>query len=71
MLTWTCNNFKGHSPVGVGAVVSAENIEKAIKILETRLQQIGLEQIIKPEQLILLPTNHSHRYVRILTDGNY
>jgi hypothetical protein len=69
MPTWTCNNFKGHYPVGVGAVVVAENIEEAIKILETQLYQIGLKQVIKPEQLIPLPTYNS--YVLILTDGMY
>lgn len=69
MPTWTCNNFKGHNPVGVGAVVTARTIEAAIKILETELYMQGLQQIIKPEQLIPLPTEHM--CVRVLTNGNY
>ena len=69
MPTWICNNFKGHNPVGVGAVVSAENVEMAIIFLEDKLRLIGLPQAIKPEQLIPLPTNH--RYARILASGEY
>ena len=69
MPTWTCNSFKGNNPVGVGAIVSAETIEIAILLLEGELCAINLPQVIKPEQLIPLPTNH--RYARILTDGNY
>jgi len=69
MLVYTCNNFKGHNPVGVGAAVSAENIETAIHYLELRLKEDGLEQTIVPEQLILLPPYDS--YVRILANGEY
>lgn len=69
MNTWTCNNFKGHWPVGSALVVTADNIELAIMIVERKLREEGLQQTIKPEQLIPLPTHH--RYVRILVDGNY
>lgn len=69
MKTWTCNSFKGHYPVGVGAVVVAENIETAIIRLEEDLNLAGLPQTIKPEQLTPLP--RYHRYVRILTNGEY
>lgn len=69
MTTWTCNNFKGHYPVGVALVVTADNIEQAIWQVEKALAERGLEQTIKPEQLVPLPT--SHRHVRILCDGNH
>jgi len=69
MTTWTCNNFKGHYPVGTALVVSAEDIKLAIYLVETKLDSIGLPQIIKPEQLVPCPTHH--RYVRILNDENY
>ena len=69
MKTWTCNNFKGHYPVGVGAVVTAETVQLAILILKHELTAAGLPQTIKPEQLIPLPTQHPG--IRILTNGDY
>lgn len=69
MMTWTCNNFTGHYPVGVAAVVTADNVELAIILLEAELTRIGLPQKIKAEQLIPMVT--STRKVRILCDGDY
>jgi len=69
MKTWTINNFKGHWPVGTAAVVTAESVEMAIIWLEKRLDEEGLPQTIKPEQLI--PVVTSSRWVRILNDGEY
>jgi len=69
MKTWTCNNFKGHYPVGTAAVVSAETVEVAIIWLEKELNERGLPQTIQPVQLIPMVT--STRKVRILCDGNY
>ena len=69
MMTWTCNNFKGHYPVGTALVVSADNVGLAIILVEAKLEEMGLAQTIKPEQLIPFITNH--RYVRVLNDGNY
>lgn len=60
MKTWTCNSFKGHYLVGTALVVTADNIELAITMIETQLIQIGLQQTIVPEQLIPLPTHHRH-----------
>jgi len=67
--TWTITGFEGHYPVGTAAVVTAENVEMAIKLLESELSRIGLTQEIKPEQLIPMVT--SSRKVRILCDGGY
>jgi hypothetical protein len=69
MKTWTCNCFEGHWPVGTALVVTADNIELAIELIEKELKLLGLPQEIKPEQLIPLPTRHRH--IRILNDGNY
>lgn len=69
MSTWTCNNFKGHYPVGAALVVTADNIDMAILLVERKLREEGLPQTIKPEQLVPLPTHQ--RYVRILHDGDY
>lgn len=67
--TWTCNNFKGHWPVGTALVVTADNIDLAITLIEGKLKEIGLEQTIQRTQLVPLPTHH--RYIRVLNDGNY
>ena len=69
MNTWTITDFEGHYPVGTAAVVTAETVDMAIKLLESELSRIGLTQKIKPEQLIPMVT--SSRKVRILCDGNY
>ena len=69
MKTWTCTTFTGHWPVGTALVVTADNIEVAIELVEKELAQHNLSQEIKPEQLIPLPTHHRH--VRILRDGEY
>lgn len=69
MMTWTCNDFKGVWPVGTALVVTAENVDLAIILVENELKNRGLEQHISREQLIPLPTHHRH--VRILADGDY
>ena len=69
IMTWTITDFDGHYPVGTAAVVTAESVEVAIVLLEKELDNIGLPQKIKPEQLIPMVTGS--RKVRILNDGNY
>lgn len=69
MMTWTCNNFEGHYPVGRALIVTADNIELAIQLVEQELKTHGLPQKIKPEQLIPYPTHH--RYVRVLCNGDH
>ena len=69
MKTWACNSFIGHYPVGTALVVTADNVELAITMIEAKLAEIGLPQTITPEQLIPLPTHRRH--VRILCTGNY
>ncbi len=48
-------------------VVTADDVKLAITMIETQLIQLGLQQTIKPEQLIPLPTHHRH--VRLLSVG--
>ena len=69
MKTWTINNFDGFYPVGTAAVVSADDVYIAITLLEEQLEDMGLKQTIKPEQLIPMPTRS--RKLRILCNGNY
>jgi len=69
MKTWTCNNFKGHNPVGVGAVIQAPDLHTAILTLEFELIKQGLTQQIQPEQMILISSDVTHAV--ILTDGEY
>lgn len=69
MMTWTINDFKGHYPVGTAAIVTADSLEIAIKLLEDALSARGLTQEIKPEQLVPIVT--TTRKVRILCDGDY
>ena len=69
MKAWTVDSFEGHYPIGTAAVIVAENISTAITILEDKLRQEGLQQQIKPDQLVPLSSGTS--CVRILNDGNY
>ena len=69
MKTWTCTTFTGHYPVGTALVVTADNIDIAIDLVEKELAQRSLPQKLQRDQLIPLPTNHRH--VRILRDGDY
>lgn len=66
MKVFTCNSFKGHYPVGVGAVVMAEDAKEAATLLEAVLVDRGLQQDIAPEQMVEM----QHQVV-ILCDGNY
>ena len=68
MKTWTCNNFTGHF-VTTALVVTAENVEMAIILVERELAERNLPQKIQPDQLVPLPTRHRH--IRILQDGDY
>lgn len=68
MMTWTVSDLKGRFFSAV-AVVSAENVETAIHWLQDELKREGLEQTVRPEQLIPMVT--STRKARILFNGDY
>ena len=65
-MIFTCDSFDGHYPVGVAAVVDAENATEAARLLQNELIGHGLPQNIDPEQMEPLS-----RKVTILCDGNY
>ena len=69
MNIYTYTDFKGHWPVGVAAVMVAENRDQAVELLEKRLNRIGLAQTIDSKKVILVSTSSPH--VLILNDGNY
>lgn len=67
--TYTCDDFIGYYPVGVAAVMVAEDKRAAIKLFEAALKERGLEQKIDPKTVLLL--THHKPQVYILADGNY
>lgn len=69
MKVFTCTNFSGHWAVGSSAVIVAENVETARKLLEQRLVTIGLPQTIRFDQLE--EVDLSTEAAIILQDGNY
>ncbi len=69
MYVYYCDNFAGHNPVGVSAIVVAEDIHVAKLLLETELAKDGLEQKLEYEQIKLL--TRSTRQVKILNNGEY
>lgn len=69
MPVFTCKNFKGHNPVGVGAVVVAANRVEAAQLLSAALTNRGLAQSVEPDQMIWVDS--FVKGVTILTDGEY
>lgn len=69
MKVFTCATFRGHHPVGTAAVVVADNAEDASMLLMGWLATIGLQQIIKPDQMTEMDATKLG--VRILCDGDY
>lgn len=65
------NTFEGHYPVGVAAVVIAQNPEIAADMLNEHLKSIGLEQEdpVVAAQMTRITT--ATPKVVILNDGNY
>ena len=75
MKVFTCDDFKGHYPVGTAAVVVAENIVEARKLLDAELARLGLAQDhghpSRPYSFSLTQLHTSKPTVIILCDGNY
>lgn len=69
MNVYTCSSFTGHWPVGVAAVIVADDIYAARAALEKRLKVIGLDQRVDLTQLD--PVDVEIASVRILCDGDY
>jgi len=73
MNVYTCNEFRGHYPVGVAAVVVAADHEHAATLLEQLLIDDGLRQTVHRSKLRWLceaqegtPPN-----ALMLTNGDY
>ena len=66
---YTCNEFKGHWPVGAAAVVVAKDKPQAVRLLKAELKRSGLEQDISAKKLNLVST--AVPTVIMLHDGDY
>lgn len=66
---YTCTKFTGHYPVGVAAVIAANNPEEALASLNLALVGAGLSGDAKLEDIRHF--DHQTTYVSILNDGNY
>jgi hypothetical protein len=68
MKVFSCQ-FAGHYPVGAVALVSAEDISQARKLMEDELKLIGLPQDVTLDMLQEFGTDTQR--VEILLDGDY
>jgi len=57
-MTWT------YSVGGISAVVTADNVDLAIKLLEEKLSSLGYKRAVS--RVDLVPFVTCHRYVRVL-----
>lgn len=69
MKVWMNTKFEGHNPVGVAAVVVADDAMQAAAILNQKLLAHGLKASANAEQFERLPTTHQNAVV--LNDGDY
>jgi hypothetical protein len=69
MKVFICSCFKGHNPVGVGAVMIAEDKARACAQLAVALACNGLPQDITPDMLDELYLDTATTI--LLTDGEY
>jgi hypothetical protein len=69
MKVFTTTTFTGHYPIGVCAVLVAENKAEAIKLLESELSARDLRQTIDPEWV--LEVDMSRANLDTLNDGEY
>ena len=66
---FTCNDFKGHYPVGTAAIALATCKEEAVYLLEKQLAKEGLPQKLDADWV--LEAFASEPMADILCDGNY
>ena len=69
MKVWLNKKFKGYYPVGVAAVVIADDVVSAERMLNEELKSCGLEQTAKAENFVECLIDQPS--VMILCDGNY
>lgn len=69
MNVYYCNDFRGHWPVGSAAIVAAHHKQEAADLLMAQLIKRGLEQEVKPEQMV--PFYIDTPRALVLLDGDY
>ena len=69
MKVYYCKSFTGRYPVGTAAIILANNIVEAKKLLEIELTNHGLEQEISYSQIMEI--DRSRPQALILNDGDY
>lgn len=62
-------DFEGHWPAGANGIVSADNVEAAMAMVEATLAVAGLPQKMCAEEFTLLDMKKNP--VVILADGDY
>lgn len=69
---YTCNNFRGHWPVGTAAVIVAEHFVQARSRLYNQLKMLGFEPTHKEsEEWRFVEIDVETVAAHILNDGNY
>lgn len=74
MKIFTCKTFTGHYPVGVAAVVAANDAETAAAVLNDHLKQdFMLPGDAKASDMVefQIPSWTNQTAVRVINDGNY
>ena len=69
VMIYTNNKFTGHWPVGTAAIVVAPDSEQAARLLERKLDEIGLAQDVKADDMEEFKLHDG--MVKILLDGDY
>lgn len=67
MRVFVCTNFVGHYPVGVSAVILADDVDQAKRFLLNELELAGLKQDGDDLEFEEIDTEGAY----ILDDGNY
>lgn len=68
MKVYTCTDFKGHWPVGVSAVITANNKTEAVLLLSDALLSCGLDP---RDGFTLEEISLNEPMAHILQDGDY
>jgi hypothetical protein len=69
MRVFTCNEFRGHWPVGTAAVIVAHDGETAWQLLAQEIASQGLPPLRSDDKIEEIDMTTAG--VRILNDGNY
>lgn len=70
MKVYTITGFPGHYPVGTSAVVVADSIGLAFRLLNRELEKHGLSGT-SPEDCEFIELNTNEAHAKILQNGDY